>query len=134
MVTRGYVGWRVDATADEKIEILSERTTALDKDVGDLFALVSRTKTDLSTRIAGEVDRLAREAAKISAHVDALQQEAVRSDATALPLIVVGVVLADVSSDADEFQVWFWVLVMLVAMALAGWSALRLIRAWPTRA
>jgi len=134
MVARGFVGWAPDATADQKIEILSERTKALNKEVGDLFALVSKTKDDLSTRLADEIGRLTREASDIRAHVDDLQTEAVRTDATALPLIVVGVVLADLSSDADRVQLWAWLLFLLLSLALAGWSTVRLVRAWPTQA
>lgn len=133
VVARGYVGWGPDATPDEKIEMLSERTKALNKEVADLFALVNKTRDDLSARLTEAVDRAGAEAAGLRAHVDTLQQESVRADATALPLVVVGVVLADLSSDASRFQVWFWVLVLALAVVLAGWSARRVLRTWPGR-
>ena len=132
-VARAYLGWGPDATADEKFKMLDDRTRALDKEVGDLFVLVNTTKQDLRDQLNTEVGRLSAEAAEIRADVASMQQETVETDATALPLIVVGVVLADASSGAARFQVWFWLLALVAAVAFAGWSAWRLVRTWRGR-
>ena len=120
-----------DADADGKLGILAARTATLNQEVADLYTLVSTARQDLGDQISEAVKRLSAEVTRLRDHVDGLQDESVRFDASALPLIVVGVVLADLSSDAARVQVWAWVLGLVAALALSWWSTRRVLRTWP---
>ena len=133
LVSRGLIGWGAESTADERFAILDARTKAHEQEIADLFTLVNKTKQVLTDDLAAAMHNLNATAANLRAHVDAQQQESVRTDASALPLIVVGVVLADLSSDAAKVQLWAWVLLLGVMVPLAGWSAWRVLRTWPGR-
>lgn len=131
MVTAdGLVGWTEDATTDDKIEVLSQRTKVLHRAVTDLRLLIERTEQQLGDRLTAEVNRLAADTAALFGYIDELQEEKVRFDATALLLTVVGVVLADLSSDAGNWPMWFSILVLMVGVVLAVVSARKLINAW----
>ncbi|WP_156996728.1 hypothetical protein [Knoellia aerolata] len=120
-----------DADAEGRLGILAARTASLNQEVADLYTLVSATRQDLSDQISEAVKRLSAEVTGLRDHVDGLQDASVRFDASALPLIVVGVVLADLSSDAEKVQMWAWILGLVAALTLCWWSTRRVLRTWP---
>lgn len=76
------------------------------------------------------MESLRNEAREIREALHAFQQESVQSNASALPVIVVGVVLGGLADDAPEFQVWAWLLFLVV---LCGYAVRRSWVIWRNR-
>jgi hypothetical protein len=127
---RGVVGWGPNATTAAKIAILDRRTLALDKELGELQRKVDTVEKRLRNALADAVAELRGEAVAIRETVEDLRRETVRLDASALPIIVVGFVLSGLAPDATRFQVWFWCLVVLGAVAFTIWRARHIYRDW----
>ena len=121
---RGIAGWAVGATVDQKLDVLEARTQVLHEEVGELQTALRKAEKQLKRDLARAVHRLRSEANEIRDAVDAFRQETVNANASALPVIVVGVVLAGLAPDAARFQVWAWLLF------LTGLCAYAIRRSW----
>jgi hypothetical protein len=125
---RGMVAWGPDATVEHKIEILDQRTRSLDREVGELKRDLSQAEKRLRKELAGEVEQLHREASSIRAAVEKLRQDIARSDASALPIVVVGIVLTGLAPDIAGWWMWAALVLLLGAVVLAGWLSWRIVR------
>jgi hypothetical protein len=128
MSARGLVGWGQGATVDEKIDLLDKRTTAMFKELGELQAKIAKAEQQLQNALAEAIGQLRREARDIMAALDAFKEETVHSGARALPVIVVGVVVAGLAPDADWPPLWvsYAVLVAVSVWAVrASWRIYR---------
>lgn len=127
---RGIVGWGPDASVEHKLDLLDQRTLALHREVGQLQADLTQMEARLKGQLAEAVESLRGEASEMRAAVDAFRKETVRTDASALPLIVLGVVISGIAPDAARVQVWFWVLVLLLATFWACRRASEIVHEW----
>lgn len=127
---RGVVGWGPHATTAEQLEILDRRTRALDKELGELQQKVDAVEKRLGHELANAVAELRGEILKIRESVEVLRRSAVQLDASALPIVVVGVVLSGLSPDAPRFQVWLWAVLLAGALAFTVWRTERIFRDW----
>ena len=116
---RGIVGWSDTATVDEKLALLDERSRRLHDEIGDLQADLRKTEKRLCQEQAKVVAALRDEDRQIREALEAFQQESVQSNASALPVIVAGAVLGGLADDASEFQVWAWLLFLVVVCGYA---------------
>jgi len=116
---RGIVGWSATATTDEKLSLLDERSRRLHDEIGELQADLRTTEKRLSKEHAEAVAALRNEGRELREAFEAFQQESVRADASALPVIVVGVVLGGLADDASGFPVWLWSLGLVLVCGYA---------------
>lgn len=131
---RGLAGWGDDVTVEAKLAVLDERTKAMDRELGQLQTDLKSVERRAEARLSEVADALRRDIADVRAEVGALRGETVRTDASALPLIVLGVVLSGIAADAAAFQLWFWSLVLVGATFAAAVLASRIVREWRRRA
>jgi hypothetical protein len=116
---RGIVGWSVTATTDEKLALLDLRSRRLHDEIGDLQADLRNTEKRLSREHAEAVAALRHEDSELREALETFQQESVRADASALPVIVVGVVLGGLADDASGFPMWVWSLGLVLVSGYA---------------
>lgn len=121
-------GWGPDATLDQRIDVLDARTLSLDKEVGDLAVQLNQVEGRLKAELADTMRVLRGEADEMRKSVEKFRRELVRSDATALPIIVVGVALSGLSPDAARVPMWLGLTALIAAVALTGWFAVRIIQ------
>lgn len=126
---RGMVGWGQDATVEEKVAMLDQRTRAMDKELGELQQALTRTNERLRAELAEEVGELRRETEELRGDVRALENDRVKMDASALPIIVLGVLVAGIAPDAESFPFWAWSVLLLLAVAITGWRVVATVRA-----
>lgn len=119
MLARGIAPLVEGATVDEKVEQLDSRTRRLHEELGELQAQLKESDRELRSEIASAASELRQAIGQTRASVDTLDRETMHADASALPIIVVGVVLSGLSSDADSASMWFGLLVLVV---VAVWS------------
>jgi hypothetical protein len=124
---RAITGWGPDATTEEKIAVLDQRTRSIDKELGQLQQTLKKAEETLRAELAESVRELRREAEGIRGGLQALKSEGVKRDAWALPIIVVGVVLTGLAADAEHFQLWFWSLLLLLAVAVTVWRIVAIV-------
>jgi hypothetical protein len=125
---RGIVGWGPDATLDQQIAMLDARTRSLDKELGALGTTVSQMETRMRAELADAVRVLRDEAGNIGKAVEKLRLDIVHSDASALPIIVVGFALSGLAPDAKNVPMWLGLLALVAAVCLTGWLSLRILR------
>jgi len=128
---RGMVGWGEDATVDDKVAMLDQRTRAMDKELGELQQALTRTSERLRAELAEKVGELRRETEELRAEVRSLESNSVKLDASALPIIVLGVLVAGIAPDAVRVQLWAWSLLLLLAVVITGWRVVVIVRAHP---
>lgn len=129
---RGFVGLAPGATFEEKLDALDARTQVLHAEVGELQKGLRITEKQLKQDLSDAVDRLRSEAHEIRRALDEFRHETVQSSASALPVIVVGVVLAGLAPDAARSPIWLWSLGLIGSCAYAirrSWRILRESRA-----
>lgn len=119
-----------DATIEEKIQALDERTIRLHDEVEALRVRLDKSEGELRDEIAASASELRREIAQTQGDLKDLQRSAVQSDAKALPIIVLGVVLSGLSQDADSLPMWFALLVLLGAVAASVVMSWRIFADW----
>lgn len=128
---RGFTPLVKDATAAEKIEALDKRTLRLHDEIGELQAQLRKSRSELRGEIASTASDLRREIAQTREAIEELDRQTIHSDASALPVIVLGVVLSGLSADADAVPMWGGLLVLTVftvisvALSWQIFSALR---------
>jgi hypothetical protein len=125
---RGIVGWGPRATLDQQIAMLDARTRSLDKELGELGQTVSQMDTRMRAELADAVRVLRGEAGNIRKSVEELRLDIVHSDASALPIIVVGFALTGLAPDAASVPMWLGLLALVAAVGLTGWFSLRIFR------
>ena len=125
---RGIVGWGPDATLDQQIAMLDARTRSLDKELGELGQTMSQMETRMRAELTDAVRVLRGEADTIRKSVEELRLDIVHSDASALPIIVVGVALTGLAPDAASVPMWLGLLALVAAVGLTGWFSLRIFR------
>ncbi|WP_454859089.1 hypothetical protein [Promicromonospora soli] len=126
---RGMVDWRKDATVEEKVAVLDQRTRAMDKELGELQQALTRTNERLRAELAEKVGELRRETEELRGDVRALESDRVKLDASALPIIVLGVLVTGIAPDAVRVQLWAWWLLLLLAVAITWWRVVAIVRA-----
>lgn len=119
-----------DATVQEKLEELDKRTIRLHDEVGDLRVRLGKSADDLRQEIASTASELRGEIAQTRGDIKDLQRAAIHSDARALPIIVLGVVLSGLSPDADSVTMWFGLLVLVGVVAAAVVGSWRIFADW----
>lgn len=130
---RGFTPLGRDATVEEKIEALDKRTVRLDREVGELQVLLDKSKGELRKEIASTASELRREIAQTREAIEELDRQTIHSDASALPIIVLGVVLSGLSPDADAIPMWLGLLVLAVCAVTAVVLSGRILSAWRVR-
>lgn len=130
---RGVVGWGPEASLEDKIDLLDRRTLRMDKEIGQLQIDLRKAEDRLKAHVAEAVDALRGEARDIRRSIEQFRREVVRGDASALPLVVGGLVVTGLAPDAASFQMWAWGLGLLVAVGLAVLQASRITRDYRRR-
>ena len=125
---RGIVGWGPGDTLDQQIAVLDARTRSLDQELGELGQTVSQMDTRMRAELADAVRVLRGEAGNIRKSIEELRLDIVHSDASALPIIVVGVALSGLAPDAASVPMWLGLLALVAAVGLTGWFSLRIFR------
>lgn len=125
---RGIVGWSPGATLDQQIAVLDARTLSLDKELGELGQTVSQMDTRMRAELTDAVRVLRGEAGNIWKALEELRLDIVHSDASALPIIVVGVALSGLAPDAASVPMWLGLLALVAAVGLTGCLGLRIFR------
>ena len=108
--------------------MLDARTRSLDKELGELGQTVSQMDTRMRAELADAVRVLRGEASNIRKSVEELRLDIVHSDASALPIIVVGFALTGLAPDAASVPMWLGLLALVAAVGLTGWFSLRIFR------
>lgn len=121
-------GWAPNDTPDQKIAVLDERTRGLDKELGELTQKVSQTETQLRAELADTARVMRCEARGIQRNVDALKQDIDDSDASALPIVVIGILLAGFAPDLARAPNWVGWAVVVAALGLAAGFAWKIVR------
>lgn len=119
-----------DATVEEKLEELDKRTIRLHDEVGELRVRLGKSMDELRQEIASTASELRREIAQTRGDIKDLQRAAIHSDARALPIIVLGVVLSGLSPDADSVTMWFGLLVLVGVVAASVVGSWRIFADW----
>lgn len=130
---RGIAPLVRDATVEEKIEALDKRTVRLDREVGELQVQLDKSNGELRKEIASTASDLRREIAQTREAIEELDRQTIHSDASALPIIVLGVVLSGLSPDAAAVPMWLGLLVLAVCTATAVVLSWRILSAWRAR-
>ena len=124
---RGRVGAPEGATVEQRLDMLEQRTDTLHEEVGALQATVEDSEQRLTRRIADAVSDLSADADQLRSELRDFQLDSVRSSASALPVVVVGIILGGVAPDAPEFPVWAW---LLFVLGLCTYAVRRSWRIW----
>lgn len=127
---RALVVWRPDESTDRKIEILDERTKALDRELGELQSELRSVERRTESRLNEAVDLLRREVSEVRGAVDALRGDSLRTDASALPLIVLGVLVSGIAPESEHVPTWLWALLLIGATVYAYRLAAKIMHEW----
>lgn len=114
LLARGLTPLTDGATVEEKVGELDRRTLHLHEEVGELQAQLHESDRKLRSAIASVGSELRQEIAQAQASVETLDRQTIHADASALPVVVVGVVLSGLSSDAAAVPMWGGMLVLTV--------------------
>lgn len=117
---RGKVNAADDASIEERLGLLERRTDTLHDEVGQVQTELRNTEDRLRHEQLEATHALREESAGLRADVDAFRLETARTGASALPVIVVGIVLAGVAPDTEHGPWWLWSTGIAVACAFAG--------------
>lgn len=127
---RGITPMVSSSTVEEKIEVLDKRTLRLHDEVGELQVRLGKSEGKLRQEIASTASELRHEIAQTRTAIEELNQQSIRSDASALPIIVLGVVISGMSPDARSVPMWLGLLVLFVLGAISVWRGVRIFSAW----
>ncbi|MGL5823408.1 MAG: hypothetical protein ACRCYU_00865 [Nocardioides sp.] len=116
---RGITGWAPDASVEEKIDVLDQRTRVLGGDIDELRVKLNQTQDSLRDEFRRAVSETRMELEAVSQDVKDLHQQIVRSDASALPIIVVGIVLSGLAPEVGRAPLWLGALAIAIAVAIA---------------
>lgn len=130
---RGFVGWGPEATVEHKLDMLLQRTLALDTEVAEIRAAISRAEHQHRADLVEAVDNARRESDAIRQSVEDLRADMVHSDASALPIVVVGLLLSGAAPDLARLPMWLGVSILLTLVVLAGFLGWVIVRQWHVR-
>lgn len=121
---RGFTPLSKGATIDDQITFLDERTRRLHEEVGELQRDLKSAERRLRQQLDEFANGTVQETEAVRQSIENLRTDIVRSDASALPIIVAGLALSGFAPDIASFQVWSGVLIIAVFVAVAvrsGW-------------
>jgi hypothetical protein len=130
LTARGFKPLADSADLDEKVQILDERTERLHKEVGELQRSLRKTEKHPRRDLNAAVADLRDEAHTIQQNVDTLRLAIIHSEASALPIIVAGLVLTGLAPDAASVPMWTGLLVLLSVVGFAGVRGYVVLRDW----
>ena len=105
---RGLVGWGSNSTVEDKIDVLDSRTRVLHEEVEFPTDVAPEGREGPPSRADRSVESLRSELREIQGSLEVLRQEGIRMRASALPVIVIGVLLSGLSPEAAILPVWLW--------------------------
>lgn len=133
LTARGLKPLPDSGTLDDKIQILDERTERLHtgKEVGELKRSLGKAEEHLRRDLNAAVADLRQEANAIQKNVDTtLRSAIIHSEASALPIIVAGLVLTGLAPDAGSIPMWTGLLVLISVVGFAGARGYVVLRDW----
>ena len=130
VTVRGFKPLPDSGTLDERIQILDERTQRLHNEVGQLQRSLHEAENHLRRDLNAAVADLRAEAHTIQQSVDTLRSAIIHSDASALPVIVAGLVLTGLAPDAGSIPLWAGLLALFGVVGFAGARGYVILRDW----
>lgn len=127
---RGVHGWGEDATVQQKLHVLDERTRSLDREVGELQQTLNQTGQQLRSELQESAGELRNQINGIEESSKESRREKVHTDAKGLPVAVGGLVLSGLSPDAPRVSLWVGLLLLVVAVGLAASFTWKIWQGW----
>ena len=129
----GRTSWSGSASTDDKLEYLLGQVHSLGESVAEVRREIGETEGRVRAEMIEAVSSLRGETEDIRTALTAFRREVVHGDASALPIIVIGVVLSGVAEDAHRVQLWVWWLLLISSTVLASRLAWVIVREWHRR-
>ena len=125
------VGWADDASLNDKIRVLDERTRGLDRQVGELQMKVEETAADIRREFDTHLGVVREDMSAIRHSVrDFRRSRPFRTTRGGIPIVVIGVVLGGLSADAGHVPLWLGWTVVVVLVGWALHDSWRIWRRW----
>lgn len=133
VTAEGHTSWAVAASTEDKLEFLLGQVHSLSKSLGEVRHELGETEGRLKAQMIEAVESLRGETEDVRQALNAFRKDVVRGDASALPIIVIGVILSGVAEDARRAQLWVWWLLLIGLTALAVRFAWAVVCEWRRR-
>lgn len=118
---RLFPEWKRHHTLRKRVRMLDIRTRDLDRRLGSLGESLKETEKRLSEELAETRNQLVGASEALEAKIGDLEKSSVTTDARALPIIALGVIMSGLSPDVRDRPVVIVVSGIVVAFATLVW-------------
>lgn len=122
-------GWSADATLDQKVEMLDARTRRLDDEIGKLRQALGASEERLRQQTSEGLQGLQDALVRFRGDLESTRTQMVRTDAKALPIVVVGVFLCSVPG-VSRWSIWAVIAMLLLAFVITVVLLVGVVRDW----
>lgn len=126
--TQVSIAWNVEAATKKDLAFLIEVTELLSKSVSKLWQRMDMVTILFKDQLNEAVESLREATDQVDKALDAFRSDVVRSDASALPIIVIGVALSGLSPDVTRLPWGLGVAIPVIGFYLAGRRSWRIVR------
>lgn len=124
------MGWGEGASVDAKFDLVRRRLDELDSRISEVQRDMKTRERDVDKRLAAQARHSAQSIDALRAEISARFEESTDMDSRAIPVIAVGLLLSGIAPDAEKFQSWAWLVVLVGSSAFAFVWVVRIWLTW----